>query len=116
MLPVDKNSLLYRSGDVFLNPETRRFLEYYWIGNGTSTFYVTNWSFVHLFSGILTGWILYNYFADYEFYATGFNIHTIWEIWQIIIGMTKIGTLRGFIDVWVDTAFFMVGMWIYSAF
>lgn len=116
MQPFAKDSLVYRSGDVFLGPRIRKFLEYYYIGNSTSVFYVTNWSFVHLLSGVLTAWILVQYFPDYEFYTTGFNIHTVWEIWQIIIGMTKIGTARGMIDVLVDTAFFMVGMLIYSMF
>jgi hypothetical protein len=116
MQPFEKDSLIYRSGDVFLGPRVRRFLEYYHLGNTRSLIYVSNWSFVHLFSGVFTAWVLIQYFPDYDFYVTGFNIHTLWEIWQIIIGMTKVHTSRGAIDIIVDTAFFMTGMWIYSLF
>jgi hypothetical protein len=69
-----------------------------------------------MLSGILTAWILFNYLPEYDFYLTGFTIHSIWELWQILIGMTKIMTRRGVIDVFVDTVFFMAGMVIYSAF
>jgi hypothetical protein len=116
MQPLDREGLAYRSGDIFLGPKVRKFLEIYHIGGPTTLFYVSNWSFVHMLSGILTAWILFNYFSDYDFYLTGFSIHSIWELWQILIGMTNIMTKRGAIDIVVDTVFFMAGMIIYSAF
>jgi hypothetical protein len=113
-MEVNKNSLLYRSGDVFLSPKVRKFLETYHIGDSKSLVYVTNWSFVHFLSGIFLGWILVSYFSDWNYYLSGFWIHTVWELWQIVIGMTKIHTYRGLIDVGVDTLFFMFGLLAYS--
>lgn len=106
--------ILYRSGDVFLPKRARTFLEKYHIGGPTSTFYVTNWSIVHFLSGVLTAWILVNYFPTYALYKTGFWIHTAWEYWQIFIGMTKYYTVRGALDIVVDTLFFMGGMIFFS--
>jgi len=113
-MEIDKNSLLYRSGDVFLSSGVRKFLETYHIGNSKSLLYVTNWSFVHFLSGIFLGWILISYFPDWNYYFSGLWIHTVWELWQILIGMTKIYTYRGMIDVGVDTLFFMIGLLVYS--
>ena len=42
-------------------------------------------------------------------------IHTIWEVWQIFIGMSKPFSLTGdnnSIDIFVDTAAFMLGTYI----
>jgi hypothetical protein len=36
-------------------------------------------------------------------------VHTIWELWQIHIGMTPIHTLRGAIDIFTDTAMGVIG-------
>jgi hypothetical protein len=111
MVGVDKDSLLYRSGDVFLPKQVRTFLETYHVGNATSLLYITNWTFVHFLSGVITGWILVNYFPKWDYYWIGFWWHTLWEVWQIMIGMTPVWTARGFLDIWMDTAFFMAGMW-----
>lgn len=107
---MNENSLLYRSGDVFLPKPVRQFLEHYYIGNGKSVFYITNWSFVHLLSGVVTGYILLQFYPDLPYYTTGFVVHTLWEFWQIFIGMTKWKTTRGQIDIFVDTVMFMIGM------
>lgn len=107
---MDRSDWIYRSGDVFLPPSVRSFLKEYWIGDDTSLFYITNWTFVHMISGIITGYILLNYFSKKDYYITGFILHTVWEFWQILIGMTKIRTLRGQIDTIVDTISFMFGM------
>jgi len=110
---VDKNDIFYRSGDVFLPKGVRSFLEHYHIGDSRSVFYVSNWTGVHFLSGILTGWFLLNYQPQYDYYITGFILHTIWEFWQIFIGMTKIGTPRGQMDLVVDTVAFLIGMVVY---
>ena len=44
-----------------------------------------------------------------------FIIHTIWELWQMLIGMSKPYKLTGrsnLIDTIMDTIFFMVGAYI----
>lgn len=108
------NDLLYRSGDLFLPKSVRTILEQYYIGNDKTVFYITNWSFVHLLSGVLTGYILVKWYSNLPYYTTGFIIHGIWELWQIFIGMTKWKTLRGQMDIFVDTVMFMVGMFLFS--
>jgi hypothetical protein len=103
--------ILFRSGDLFLPKGVRDFLEYYYIGNGKSTLYVTNWSIIHFLTGILlTNYLLKKRMNIYEIVLITFIIHTIWELWQIYGGNTPIGTLRGQIDVLVDTVFFMAGV------
>jgi hypothetical protein len=105
--------VLFRSGDLFLPTSVRGFLETYWIGNDTSIFYISWWTFIHFISGILTGWIL----SDFTYYYIyGFLIHTIWELWQIIGKNTKYWTTRGQVDVLVDTISYMLGMTTYRAF
>lgn len=100
--------LLYLSGDLFLPKSLRTFLERYWIGNDQSLFYVTNWSIVHALSGVLIGYLL---LQNDSYYATGFYIHTLWEVWQLAVRNTQ-NTLRGTIDVFTDTAFFLLGMFL----
>ena len=104
------NDILYRSGDVFLPLPIRKFLETYLIGNERSMFYITYWSWVHFGSGMLTAWILATRYPGWDLYWTGFVIHGVWELWQVFIGMTPWRTLRGQVDVVVDTVMFMGGM------
>jgi hypothetical protein len=47
-------------------------------------------------------------------YWTGFIIHTIWEIYQILVKNTPIHKLRARIDVITDTVAFMIGMFVYK--
>jgi Cu-Zn family superoxide dismutase len=105
-----KDSLVYRSGDLFLNDTVKKFLYTYIIGNDDSLVYVNNWSVVHFLSGIIT-YILLQFLGIDKLFLSGLIIHTLWEIWQIIIQMTKLNA-RGLIDIGMDTAFFMGGMWI----
>lgn len=104
--------VLFLSGDLFLPKPVRSFLEHYWIGNDKSLVYVTNWSLVHFVSGIIVGWILLRYFAEYSYYWTAFWIHTFWEIWQVLVSNTPWWTLRGWVDVGMDTLLFMAGVWL----
>jgi hypothetical protein len=49
------------------------------------------------------------------YYYYLFIIHTIWELWQMLIGMSKPWKLTGdsnLIDTFVDTIFFMIGTYI----
>jgi hypothetical protein len=101
---------LFLSGDLFLPKSVRTVLEEYHLGNARSLFYVTNWSLLHIVSGLLVGHILLTYYPTYDYYTTGFWIHTVWELWQILVKNTPYWTLRGKIDVVVDTLLFMGGM------
>lgn len=92
----------YASGDLFLPKQLRNFLETYIIGNNTSLFYISLWSFMHMLSGIL--------FSLVSNSLQGYIVtHTIWELWQIYIGMTPIHTLRGVIDIFTDTTMGIIG-------
>ncbi len=111
---VDKDSWIYRSGDIFLPPAVRRWLETYWIGNASTIFYITNWTFVHALSGVLTAHSLSVWFPKLPLFWTAFVVHTLWELWQMAIGMTKYTTLRGQVDTVVDTVAFLIGVYVYT--
>lgn len=117
MLQLPKDSLIYRSGDAFAPEKIRRFLSQFLIGTNTSLFYLNYWSIIHFLSGILTGLFLIRFTRSIkEYYGLGFLIHTLWETWQFIIGMSVYkGTnlLRQSIDTVVDTILFMAGMVLY---
>lgn len=96
---------LYASGDLFLPKEVRGILETYLIGNDKSIFYLSLWSFMHMLSGVLYS------FVDRS-YWNYFLLHTIWELWQLYIGMTPIHTLRGSVDIVTDTVMGLLGVWV----
>jgi hypothetical protein len=62
-----------------------------------------------MLSGVLTGWFLLMWFSKAPYYLTGVLVHTLWELWQKFIGMTK-WDLRGSIDTVVDTIMHLIGM------
>lgn len=107
---------LFLSGDLFLPKSVRTVLEHYWIGSDRSLLYVTNWSIIHLLSGILIGYILTTHFPEESYYSVGFWIHTLWEVWQIVVKNTPYWTLRGKLDVVTDTVLFMGGMFFWRVF
>lgn len=89
------------SGDLYLPPRLKRVLDYYIIGNKQSLFSINVWSFVH----ILSGFLVYNFITTNLLYA--FIIHTIWELWQLLITNTPY-TIVGLIDTIVDTLLFLI--------
>lgn len=99
--------ILCRTGDLLLPASVRRVLETYWIGNSRSLLYVTNWSLMHFLSGVLLASIGTTLLQ-------GFWIHTIWELWQMIVGNTPWWTWRGRIDLVMDTVLFLAGMAAYN--
>lgn len=112
-----KDSLLYKSGDVFLPKSFRQFLETPIYGHYDKTqIYLTLWSIMHMISGFLLELILKYYFNLTIFknrLFIGFIIHTLWEIWQIIIKMSspyRLTGKNGLIDILIDTIMFLLGM------
>jgi hypothetical protein len=92
----------YASGDLFLPKRVRNILETYIIGDDKSLIYVSLWSFMHALSGVLF------YFISNS--LQGYLVtHTAWEIWQIYIGMTPLHTVRGILDIFVDTIMGVLG-------
>ena len=108
------NRFLTKTGDLLLPKPVLHFLEYYYIGNDTSLFYISNWTVVHFLSGILTAHLIIKYLPTYQLYLTGFYTHTLWELYQVAVRNTRITTARGFVDMIVDTMFFMIGMVLYG--
>jgi len=116
------HDIIYSSGDVFLPDKLKKFLSNDLIGSHHKTFYISIWSIVHLLSGILIGYIIiYNNFSKSgiltkeEYYLKMFSIHTIWEMWQIFIGMShplKFVGQSNLVDTIIDTILFMLGAWL----
>jgi hypothetical protein len=108
--------IIYNSGDVFLPEKVKNILGTDLIGSSKKTFYVSGWSIVHLISGIIFGYIYLYLKWDIRLYTFKlFILHTIWEIWQMLIGMSKPYKLTGrsnLIDIIMDTIFFMLGAYI----
>ena len=117
---IDKKyiqDIIYNSGDVFLPEKVKNILGKDLIGNSKKTFYVSGWSIVHFINGIIFGYLYLLYFkGDRKLYFLKmFIIHTVWEFWQMLIGMAKPYKLTGrsnLIDTIIDTIFFMLGAYI----
>lgn len=115
MTIYDWKSVLFKAGDLFLPTGLRKFLEYYHVGDNHSVFYISNWTVVHFLSGVF----LAKYFVSQKNYTSNlilfytFVIHTFWELFQIYGKNTPIHTLRGKVDVLVDTVAYMLGVIVY---
>lgn len=116
-----KDSLLYRSGDVFLPKRIRDFLETPIYGHYSKTkVYITYWSIMHLISGVITGIYLKEFLNIQNLVSRlqfGILLHTIWELWQVYIGMASLSRLtgkNGLVDIILDTIFFIIGMLLIS--
>lgn len=110
------NKLIYNSGDVFLPKEVRDLLAKGIYFDSTSTFYLNGWTLLHFISGIVVGYIYIYYNKPLNiYYYKLFIIHTIWELWQMLIGMSKPWKLTGnsnLLDTIVDTLVFMLGGYV----
>jgi hypothetical protein len=108
--------IIYSSGDIFLPENVKTILQRDIIGSSKKTFYISGWSMNHFISGIIVGY-LYLYFKyDVTRYTLNMLIiHTCWEVWQILIGMSKPYKLTGssnLVDTIIDTLLFMCGSYI----
>jgi|688.fasta_scaffold301931_2 hypothetical protein len=108
--------IIYNSGDFFFPKFIKNILDKNIYITQNNSFYINGWSLLHCFSGIILG-VVYLYLDKglnfYYYYL--FIIHTIWELWQMLIGMSKPWKLTGdsnLIDTFVDTIFFMIGTYI----
>ena len=116
MNKINLQDIIYNSGDVFLPEKLKNILGTDLIGSSKKTFYVSGWSIVHFINGIIFGYLYLYFKGDSRLYIFKlFIIHTIWEFWQILIGMSKPYKLTGrsnLIDTIMDTIFFMLGTYI----
>ena len=108
--------IIYNSGDIFLPESVRTILLTELIGSMKKTFYITVWSVIHFINGIIFGYLYLFFKYDIKRYAIiMLIIHTCWEFWQILIGMSKPYNLTGqnnLVDIIVDTLLFMLGAYI----
>lgn len=111
---MQQTDYLFQSGDLFLSKQMRSFLETFLYGSYKYSIYITLWSIVHLLSGIIVAYT-FRYYKVTEPYLKGFAIHSLWELWQIYIGMSHPYNFTGknnIFDILLDTGFFMFGMWL----
>lgn len=140
MISYNKKTLkkiIYNSGDIFLPKQIKDILDKDIIGNSKKTFYISGWTIMHFLSGILFGLIILYYLNFQRFnnankYLNNYNdkqhkqslykyllycfiLHTLWEIWQIIIGMSRPYAITGnsnIVDILIDTLSFMLGSYL----
>ena len=111
---------MYDTGDAFLPETFIQFLSQNIVGS-KSYVYLDGWSVVHFITGILAGFV-FNKFSknptpSTEYYFSLFIFHTIWEMWQVAIGMSTTWVLFGhnaFMDTVVDTFCFLFGAFVYK--
>jgi hypothetical protein len=105
--------IIYNSGDVFLPEAVKNILQKDIIGSSKKTFYISGWSIVHFINGIIFGYLyLYFKYDIRSYFLTMFILHTLWELWQSIIGMAKPYKITGrsnIVDTIMDTILFMCG-------
>jgi hypothetical protein len=108
---VDKDSWLYRSGDIWLPKPVVHGLDKYLVGNDRTLLYINYWHGMHFLSGVLFGLFqVYLVSFQHPFYVY-FFLHTVWEAWQLTIGMTK-QNLRGLLDIAMDTMMGLFGCFL----
>lgn len=121
--------ILYYSGDLLLPEPLMKFLRLHIIGDINSTFYISNWSIIHFLSGFLFGYFIHTYLIDKthrktlwhvnNYYIKLFSLHSTWELWQIFIENSDPFTFKGhgnLLDIFVDTALFMIGGYLYKTY
>jgi hypothetical protein len=115
-MTIDWERAIYNSGDVFLPASIKKMLDKYIYTTPTQSFYINGWTFLHCLSGMIIGAIYLYLGKNLNFYYYHlFIIHTIWELWQMLIGMSNPWKFSGhsnLIDIFVDTLVFMLGSYI----
>ena len=122
-MKIDWHKVIFNSGDVFLPEPNKNFLSIFIYkypntkNESNLIFYIQWWSIVHFISGIVVGFLyLYYGYQIQNYFLYMLIIHTLWEIWQVIIGMSKPYNLigrNGLIDTITDTTLFMIGAYLY---
>ena len=87
---VDYHEMIYKSGDFFVPQPVKKVLDMLLYKSSNYSFYVEIWHIVHFITVFLLG-VIYIYlgYNIKTYYLNLFIIHTIWEYWQVYIGMSK---------------------------
>ena len=116
-MTIKWSDVLFNSGDVFLPKNVRDTLAIilykYPNDEKNYSFYIQGWTFIHFINGIIFGYLyLYLNYNKNNYIINLFILHTLWETWQVFIGMSKPWKITGrnnIIDFIVDTTAFMLG-------
>ena len=111
----DWNQVIYKSGDFFIPPSIKKMLDRSIYRTSNYSFYIEVWHILHFISGLLLGliYIKFGYGRNFTKYLWDlFIIHTIWEYWQVYIGMShplRLTYNNNLLDIIFDTFVFMLG-------
>jgi hypothetical protein len=114
----DWNQIIYKSGDFFLPPSVKRILDLSIYKSYNYSFYIEVWHIVHFITGFLLGLIFIKcgYGRNLTKYLWDlFIIHTVWEYWQVYIGMShplRLTYHNNLLDIIFDTFVFMSGSYL----
>jgi len=108
--------IIFSSGEILLPDSVKNPLMANIIGSSKKTFYISGWSIIHIINGLIVGFLYLFFNYDIKRYAINMLIiHTCWEVWQMLIGMSKHYKLTGsnnLIDIIMDTLLFMLGAYV----
>ena len=108
--------IIYDSGNAFLPEKLTNILGTDFIGSKKNTFYLEGWSIIHFIIGLLIGYLYLYFQQDLNlYYYKMLILHTIWELWQMLIGMAKPYKLTGrssLVDSVIDTIIFLAGTYV----
>ena len=111
----DWNQVIYKSGDFFIPPSIKKMLDRSIYRTSNYSFYIEVWHILHFITGLLLGliYIKFGYGRNFTKYLWNlFIIHTIWEYWQVYIGMShplRLTYNNNLLDIIFDTFVFMLG-------
>jgi hypothetical protein len=112
--------VLFNTGDFLLPKCIINILRIDILGSKNSYWYIDGWSLIHIISGIIFGYIYIKLNYDInKYYFKMFIFHTIWELWQILVGMSNPFTFYGknsLTDTIIDTLCFLFGAFIIKQF
>jgi hypothetical protein len=102
-----QDTILWHIGDGLMPAPVRNTLYKSWYK--TETVDLNGWSFMHA----LSGFVFATLFPNQTIWMWIF-IHTVWEIYQILIGMTDLlgDPVSESVDIIFDTIFACLGFWI----
>jgi len=102
-----ENTIWWKIGDGLMPQPVRDTLYKSWYK--TETIDLNGWSFMHALSGAI-----FAYLFPKQTVLMWIFIHTLWEIYQIIIGMTQIkeNPKEESVDVFFDTLFSVIGFFV----
>ena len=101
--PPGVSQFFWNLGGAFLPEKVHKVLDKPWFKIKGAE--IGGWSAFHFLMGVLTALFINSYIC-------AFVIHTVWEAYQVAIGMTKLQYSSARWDTLFDTIFYMVGFFV----